>query len=295
MSSSPPWAPFLGAEGASWFLFIVSEELTRRGVRHRIDPYDGVVHVEGDYVLGLMNLAQMCGQAPRDRWLSLIAHHLRVALEQRESPTIAAFDQARELVKLRLWERSAIPTATHLVGWDIADDLVAVLTYDLPETLMSVKTEDAARWPVTRDELWRIALKNTREGRLIAPRTITIEGGLSLVLLEDNARYFAASHALFFEEYNVNGAHGAIVAVPRRHTILAHDIVDLRITKAIGAMATLIARMWQEGPGSTSPSLYWWSRPGAGLVRIPWEIRSNGELSISPPPAFATMLTSLAR
>jgi hypothetical protein len=50
--------------------------------------------------------------------------------------------------------------------------------------------------------------------------------------------------------------------------------------------------MFEEGPGSLSPSLYWW-RNGAFTV-IPTRLQ-KGELTISPPPDFVDVVSALSR
>ena len=51
---------------------------------------------------------------------------------------------------------------------------------------------------------------------------------------------------------------GVVAAVPNRHTLLWHPIVDPSALRAIDALVVMAANLCAEGPGSISPHLYWW-------------------------------------
>lgn len=292
----PAWATFFPEAYWGHFLAMVSADLRSRRVGHTIDGEAGGVRLDDGRVLGLANLAQMCHAASWDRWPSLIAHHFGVALrvtaqEDGDAGAIARdFDRARALCKPRLWHRAAMPEGA-FVTWDVADDLVAVLTLDLPEMLATVQQDDAARWPIGRADLWNLALTNLRaEGRFPA-HTSDVGGGATVTVLDGARSYFAASHALFLEDYVGAPRGGALVIVPRRHTVAFHRIEDARVHAALGALLGAVPRMWHEGPASISPSLYWW-RPRSGLLRLPARLAGK-EVDFSPPRAFLQMLERL--
>jgi hypothetical protein len=76
---------------------------------------------------------------------------------------------------------------------------------------------------------------------------------------------------------------GALVAVPNRHTMLYAPIADLTVVDTLQAMAILSQRRHAEGPGSLSPTLYWW-RDGH-LLALPVEVDDDG-VRFFPPNEF---------
>lgn len=51
---------------------------------------------------------------------------------------------------------------------------------------------------------------------------------------------------------------GALVAVPTRHLLAFHPIVDGSAADALNDLATYAVRAHDEGPGPLSPRVYWW-------------------------------------
>lgn len=293
MNNPPAWAGFFDPPRWNRFLAAVAADFQRRGVAHQIDANGGCVRLADGRVFGLTNIAQMCCQSPEERWAYLLDHHFGIAFAppQDETEGIAKdFGRARSLIKIRLWERSALPSAP-MVAWDVADDLVAVLTYDLPNMLATVGRSDAEKWPASKADLWHIGLANVRsEGKLEAP-AVNVGDGAQVHVLEGNATYFAASHLLFLEAYAGAAPNGAIVAVPRRHTVVFHTIQDLKVVNAINSMLSVVPRMYLEGPGSIAASLYWW-RPNQALMLLPVKFTEDAA-EFHPPPAFVELLNRL--
>jgi hypothetical protein len=288
----PTWASFFGAEGWARFVAAIVHDLAQRGIKYTLDAEDGCVRLADGSVLGLSNLALMCfREHSLDRWPEIVAYHVGMAIGPGDTLITEAlakdFDQARRTMKLRLWGRESLPQVP-LIAWDIADDLVAVLTFDLPQTLVSVRREDATAWGVSKDELWRTAMANVHaEGLLPAPALET-GNGAEVWVIDGETTFFAASHVLFLEAYGAAASpYGAIVAVPRRHLVLFHPIIDLRIIDAVSSMLAVVPWMFREGPGSITSSLYWWRRDQA-LMRLPWEATDEAAITFLPPAPFVT-------
>lgn len=289
----PAWASFFEAAHWGHFLSLVADDLRGRGLGPTVDGDGGVVRLADGRCFGLSNLAQMCHRERWDRWPALIAHHFGVALRATGAADTGPldFEPSRASCKLRLWRREALPSP-NACHWEIADDLVAALTLDLPDLLMTVNEQDAASWPIARADLWNLALANLRADGLLEAPAFDIEGA-RLHVLEGDRSFFAASHVLFLEDYVGPSPHGCVVAMPRRHTLLWSRIVDLQVVAVIPSMLDLTQRMSHEGPGSISPFLYWW-RPGLQLLRLPSQIVGT-TVEFHPPEPFLRMLNGLPR
>ena len=175
---APDWASMFAAEEWAWFITTLATDLDRRGITHRFDIDTGCVHcdVSGSVpnVLGLQNLAQICRGRPRDAWAEAVRHHFDVALDVKDGRAAEELAKdwslAREKVKLRLYREESLPDVP-LVTWHVAEGLVAVLTFDLPDTVISVRASDRETWAVDDEELYETALDNVRnEGLLDANR-----------------------------------------------------------------------------------------------------------------------------
>jgi hypothetical protein len=79
--------------------------------------------------------------------------------------------------------------------------------------------------------------------------------------------------------------------VPTRHLVVAFPIADLRVLKLVPAMLNSNRTIYEQGPGSISPELYWWFQ--GKFVHIPTGER-DGKPTVTPPDAFVQLLNSLA-
>jgi hypothetical protein len=314
---APEWAAMFAPEEWAWFVATLVAELDRRGITHRIDMEAGCLHVEVlgpvPNVLGLQNLAQMCRARPRDGWPGLFRHHFDIALDPKSSRNAEAlakdWDLARDAVKIRLYREDHLPSV-QLVTWHVAEGLVAVLTFDLPDRVVSVRKPDRDGWDVSDEELYETALENVRREGLLTANKIEVgetSAAAAVYVLEGSSTFFAASHALFLEDYLMNesmvspagfqGEFGAVIAIPQRHVVIYHPIDDLRAVAAIQSMLVTAANMFAEGPGSISSDLYWLppdDHEGEDLlVRLPCE-RVDDALRFMPPPEFVELLSSLS-
>ena len=204
----PEWASMFVPEEWAWFVATLAADLERRGMKHRFDMDAGCVHVEVSgpvpNVLGLQNIAQVCRTRTRDAWANAVAHHFDVAFDAKDGKAAEElakdWGRARPYVKLRLYREDHLPSVP-LVTWQIADGLVAVLTFDLPDTVISVRRPDRDAWPVSDEDLYSIALENIRKEGQLQSNEVDVGDRTTIHVLEGGTTFFAASHALFLDDY----------------------------------------------------------------------------------------------
>lgn len=261
----PDWARFFDARGYLAFQEAVRRDLEQRGLEFQIAEDGGVIellHNEDTYSLGLGNLAQICNQNPRWKWAGVVRDHFDRILNTTAQTDVldalgADFETGRDCLKLRLFPADLAAQDSMIVR-PLADGLIAAIVFDLPESVASVHRDQVASWGLSDDELFEIGLNNVRaEGR---PRAMEMPAhdGAKLTLLSGDS-FFVASHALLLPEYvAIDPELGALIAVPNRHALLYHPIVDFNALGALSAMIPAAYGMYQQGPGSISPYVYWW-------------------------------------
>jgi len=291
------WASFFSAREQAEFLRRIDESLAAQGLLFEVR--DGTVHVVLDgkqHQFGLLNLAQQCAQSERGEWRGLIDHHFGCVFgtvrDQGEVDALVRdFARARPLLKSRLHAREYVETAGgHVAARPLADDLVVALCLDLPTSVRTVGWDEARGWGLTDDALFALALENVRAEEPLHQEHLTIPGDADLTALYGES-FFAATHLLMLERY-LAGSHrdGAVIAVPHRHALLVHPIVDLSVVTAINARNPRARRLYLEGPGSISPHLYWWTPER--LVQLPAEMGDDG-IEFFPPDEFVQVLDRL--
>jgi hypothetical protein len=62
------------------------------------------------------------------------------------------------------------------------------------------------------------------------------------------------------ERIQIEPDNGALIGIPTRHLLVVLPIHNVRGIKAVGGMHAANRRIFDEGPGSISPDLFWWRR-----------------------------------
>src|SRR5262249_37843035 len=149
----------------------------------------------------------------------------------------------------------------------VADDLRAFVAFDLPSTMITASATDIAAWGRPDEEVVEIGLANVKaEGKLEVE-----DAGLVTGL--QGASFCSASHALFLEDYaELDPKDGALVIVPTRNTVVFHALKTAKeAVEAVNVLAFTAKRMYDQGPGWISPSLYW--RTGKAWQRVPTQVK----------------------
>ncbi|MFN3486976.1 MAG: hypothetical protein ACK44W_16040, partial [Planctomycetota bacterium] len=202
------------------------------------------------------------------------------------------FEDVRPLLKVRIYHADYLlhMGPERLVHRVPAPGLVETLVYDLPFSVSTVPREHVHAWGLPEGELFALGLANVRAEGLLEPRRFEVDGGGAFYALAGDS-FFTATHALFLGDYlEPVPEHGALVAVPHRHAVLYHPIADMTVVPVLQSMIAVSFGMYQEGPGSIHPGLYWW-REGR-LTELPSRVRARS-IDFFPPGEFAAMLNRL--
>jgi hypothetical protein len=141
---------------------------------------------------------------------------------------------------------------------------------------------------MSRDELLSVGLENTRT-EPVESQPMAEGASAPVACFADH--FFAASHAFLLGERLQPAANGsAVFSVPQRHALLYAPLVDLGVVDSIHRLLPTTAALFQDGPGSISPSLYWW-REGS-LMLLPSEYDGR-KVQFFPPDEFVQKLETL--
>jgi hypothetical protein len=295
--AGPEWAEPIAGDEATTFLQAVGAELERRGLQHELD--DGQVRIEQESEwsgYGMTNLAQLCHQLSRGEWQEAIASHFdnlfAAADAEAELEEIGRdFGRIRHMLKVRLYPSASLggmepgpPTS-----WELAPGLTAAFVYDLPTSVRTANVEHVQSWGKSQDELLSVAVENVRGD---AVQTERLGEGDSAPVACFADHFFAASHAFLLEERIPPRADGnAVFAVPHRHALLYAPLVDLDVVQSINDLVVTAVSMFNEGPGSISPDIYWWREGSVTLLPSSFD---DKRIQFAPPDEFVEVLNGLA-
>ena len=289
----PDWAPFETGRDYAAFIDAVSADLRRRDMTFEVG--DGVVLArqpgsDEPHQLGLANLSQLCHAAGRDDWSRIIAAHFTslLAVQGRDLDALAAdYDQVKPILRVRLMPDASMGGVEMpgSVTREIAPGILGVLVFDFPDSTAGVHLEHLACWPVDLDGVFEQALDNMAAEP--TPVHEDVDTGDARLTVWYGDSFYVATRALRLTETLPAGVTDALIAVPNRHTLLVHPIVDASAVPAMQAIYRMAIQLFRDGPGSISDQPYWWHE--GSIVQVPH--REDGrKIAVHPPDEFVALL-----
>jgi hypothetical protein len=288
--SVPPWANFMEPGEYAEFRRLVDGWMRSHNRPYREVDTDGleVTRADGEpLVLGLVNLAQMVHQAPRSERQQLVARHFGNVISHPYSAPDETFEEIRSMIKVRVYPENFGADNADVVSRPIAAGLQAILFIDYPTAIKSFSSGQAEKSGLSIDELFDLGLANVQAQDV--PESSMIDGTPIRMLSGDS--FFVATWALMLDRLPApQSEHGALAVLPHRHLLLHVPIVDLSVVESVGPLLDIAGRQFQKGPGSITPSLYWW-RSGS-LTLLPATLTGHS-VNFAPPDDFVEMLNLL--
>lgn len=274
----------------AWARFV--DEVDRSARRQRLDVerhVPGALIVRELGTLGLLNIAQLCHGNPMPRWPAMLDEHFAFVRDAMSAPATLHAEQLR--VRL-LPDDFGPPEAVGdvMVTMPFAESVNAAIAFDLPTTVQMATAESLAQVGLDIADAWPEAWRHTREREHIDQHDVIEVDGAVLHSLFGESFYVASLVPYLGDLIDGIGEAGAIVTLPRRHTILAHVIRDTSVARAINPLVANTRRLFAEGPGSVSAHLWWWR---AGELRwLPVQVEDDA-VTFYPPDDFVELLGSL--
>ncbi|WP_163509894.1 hypothetical protein [Fodinicola acaciae] len=227
----------------------------------------------------LLSLAQKCKEAPEDKWSQLIEEHVAALVANPLGSLTMERDELLAKAYLRLLPDDFSPDPDHFrYARPVSEGLVSAIAVDLPDTVQILDDGEVERVGLG-------ALRSTARANLVnLPiddyQVATRPDGTDIHLVNGSSM-FVASKALVLPQLmeQVAGlrppADGVLVAVPWRHHLAFHPILDRTVLTALNEMTPYAFAAYQDNAGALSPRLYWW-KDGVltNLTKIDHEAKS---------------------
>lgn len=296
----PAWASYFTAEEYSSFINSIEKYFKKKNINYTIS--NGVLLPDnpafGIDKLGLSNIAQICKQNKIADYINIVTHHFDSLIRSNEFDKgfkiiVEDFDKAKQYIGVRLYSSEYISHIgkENAISKDFARDLYSILVFDLPDSIVSVQPDQAAKWNKTTDELFELGIKNIKAKYPVKTSKENL-GAFSIYFAQAN-HFFAPN--ILFELKNMHefiGEGGALIGIPHRHAVLIYPINSLEVVPAINGMIPTIYGMHKEGPGSISNKLFWYK--DSVFENQPYTLE-NDTLNFSPTEKFVEYLNTLKK
>ena len=210
---------------------LIRRELRAHGYVAEFNSPGEVTLPEQQITLGLVNLAQQCRQASDVEWAPIVAHHISRIPKIDEMPRDT--DLVLPALRVLLVPDDYMPSDIATVHAPYAESVYATVVADLPSSVRSIAPSDLLEWGISEDDVSSRAWANTRRHpEPIDVVTVEIAGGPMTVAHGEH--FYTASRVRWLEDLvGPVGPFGALVAMPRRSTVLVHVIRDADVMNAV--------------------------------------------------------------
>ncbi|MBK8352087.1 MAG: hypothetical protein IPL21_10465 [Saprospirales bacterium] len=175
------------------------------------------------------------------------------------------------------------------IGKDFSGDIYAMVVYDLPDTVMNIQPAHFKVWNKTLDEVLEEGIKNIKSK--YTSRITQEKFGEFKIWFVNGDHFFAPNIVFdFHNQKHLIGSKGALIGIPHRHSVIIYPIENLEVVKVVNAIVPAIYGMNQEGPGSISNNLFWYSN--GQFENLPYTIE-NGKFQFHPTENFVEILNTL--
>ncbi|MDU1890755.1 MAG: hypothetical protein E6767_08695 [Dysgonomonas sp.] len=299
--SVPDWATFMTPKEYSIFIKATEEYFNKLNIGYSIENEGVVLVSENDFgfgQLGLHNIAQICKQNDIKDYKAIVKDHfdamVRIHKFNKEfEETVSNFEKIEKYIAVRLYnmEYGANLEGDNIIVRDFAEGIIAMLVFDLPESVVNIKPEQVTPWNKTIDELFELGNENIRKNYPIDLSEHKV--GEHMIWFAEADHFFASNFAFDIKNYpQVVGSQGSLVSIPNRHTVIIYPIRNLDVIGVLNNMLYLTSRMHEDGPGSITDRLYWYN--DGKFTNLPHKME-NEKLVFSPPGEFVDVLNELGK
>jgi len=245
--------------------------------------------------MGLTNVAQVCKLDDPRSYDDTVKRHFDAfvsanAFDKEFKSFSHDFEQVKRYIAVRLYPDDYLPDSAKEVSMfkHFAGDILALLVFDLPDSVKSIRSDTEAKWGKSFEELFEIGLKNVKEKY---KAKISKEQFSDFEIWFIQGDHFFTPNIIFdFEQQQeLAGPYGSLVGIPHRHAVIIYPIDGIRVVEALNALIPTVYGMNNEGPGSISNHIFWYK--DGRYEDLPYEIKDE-KIQFYPPEGFIDLLNS---
>jgi hypothetical protein len=271
-------------------LRMLTGEVERRGLLAEVDG-SALVIPRGDGTsigFGAGGLVQLLRKAPITEWRGLSERVVDALLSvpaAEASP--AGYEAARPHLRVSLLP-SGVRRARSMTARPVAEGLIEVLTWDMPQLLHRLSRAMTDHWGVSDEEAFGLARAQTQTQPLRvepAPGRLGEAGGVLLA-----GDLYAATQLLWLAERVEVPEEGALVTAPREDVALVVPIRGPEAAASLPVLCTAAHCLYEAGPWPLCPRVFWW-RAGSMQALIDVAIVEGEVGLVLLPDALAARLS----
>lgn len=288
---SPPEWFTSNAEDYNYFIEIVERVKKEKLPEYSFSPdKSALVFVQEQKEslrFNLFNIAQTCIQSSKSEWENIVISFIDSLLQSSEDESFVDFEKIKSTIVFQIYPKEILEqTEIPFLHKEIVPETIAILAFDLPKKIQFIKPETVELWKKEHDELFDLALKNTKE--ILNKLEFESIGDNSSVYVCESEDALTACGALFLntisKQYNENGI---IFSIPNRHNIFTLEITNLdAVTKELPFFCDFTQKVFLDSPYGVNSNIYWFKN--GVYTRLSYEI-TDSNFNFYPTQEFLNL------
>ncbi len=232
--------------------------------------------------INLHNLVSTCLQANKNEWANLIEKFL-VLVNQETLNGKNNYDDLKSLIFVQIYPKEILQQVDiPFLSREIIPETIIIPVLDSPDRIESINSETIEKWGKTLDEIFSLALENTKN--LLRNFKFENIGNGSKISVCESENILTANLALFLSDREYSKGTGVVFSIPNRNTILILPSANTQDFKNdLTVMGNLSTKIANNSPYPLTSNLYWLI--DSAFIKLPYTIDSN-KFSFYPPQKF---------
>jgi len=294
----PQWASFFNDEQYAAFIEAVEEYYYSKNVTYTLE--DGLIEVgPNDFGFGkqgLVNVAQVCNLDKIKNYKAIVTEHFEAQVRAHQfdkefDDLVEDYERIKDYLAVRLYPNDYADSVGRevTIGRDFAESIYQMLVFDLPDTIKSIRPDQAEKWGKTIDELFEVGIENVKKKYPL--QLSKQETGIFEVFFAQGDHFFVPN--IVFDKdtlEDISGSKGMLIGLPHRHVALMFAIENIHVVEVLTLFINTVNGMYKEGPGSVSAGVFWYYN--GVFTNLPYTIEDN-TVQFNPPDEFIALLDSM--
>jgi len=294
----PQWASFFNDEQYAAFIEAVEEYYYSKNVTYTLE--DGLIEAgPNDFGFGkqgLVNVAQVCNLDKIKNYKAIVTEHFEAQVRAHQfdkefDDMVEDYERIKDYLAVRLYPNDYADSVGRevTIGRDFAESIYQMLVFDLPDTIKSIRPDQAEKWGKTIDELFEVGIENVKKKYPL--QLSKQETGIFEVFFAQGDHFFVPN--IVFDKdtlEDISGSKGMLIGLPHRHVALMFAIENIHVVEVLTLFINTVNGMYKEGPGSVSGGVFWYH--DGVFTNLPYTIEDN-TVQFNPPDEFIALLDSM--
>lgn len=294
-SPTPAWASFFTADEYNQFIKTLGNYWDQSNIAYTLK--DSVITTDELGSVNFIACAHACKQHPYSEWENIITNYFNYRKQAYEFEAqffqkVHDFSYVEPYIGVHLFHKDFLSQLSDdmRICKSVANDLVAILIFNLPYGMKLVEPVETIQWNKTNEELYEIGLANIR--KKYVDNITRRDFDEHKVWFIDGDHPFVSNKMLELHLHpELIGTYGSLVSIPYINGMIVYPIEDKKMLDMIEPFIFITRNMYElnKDVQPISESIYWYHNQA--IIHLPYTVIADSmKINFTPPKEFNDMV-----